>query len=516
MKSIKKTTALFASCIMAASSVLLCPSEELDRAGARGMMMSAIQAEMADRSFTVENGEQITIDDLISHGLNVKAISGSLPDMYEDAYLYSGYIFPGGGYYSMDVTGKTVIVSPDVLKNGKNTFVLSYTSYGSEFGSELLTTVEADVTINNYSEDDSAEDETYRVINGDMNGDDLTDVTDLSLLSILLADRTESVKGEDGMFTGDIDGNGKVELCDLALYRQHIVKLAREVTDRGCLTKNNKKIYCWDVDREGKMCIYPTSEYKFPEKDWNECRSQIRNIEVKKGVSEIECLSSLPCLETVNLSDTVEVLGEKALSNCPSLTSIENAGKVNKVDSMALYNTPFLDNNDEEFMVLGDVLFRYRGSSETVEIPEGIKRIGVLAFYGNEALKSVVIPDSVTEIDVNAFSDCANLESVKLPSGIETLNAGLFSDCSSLKEIEIPESVSQINEHVFARTAITDLVFPEKITILGSYSLYDCGELKTVTFKSGDGIICDDAFYHCQGFEYPEVIGGTVDIPEEN
>ena len=119
MKSIKKTTALFASCIMAASSVLLCPSEELDRAGARGMMMSAIQAEMADRSFTVENGEQITIDDLISHGLNVKAISGTLPDMYEDAYLYSGYIFPESGYSSMDVTGKTVIVSPDVLKNGK-------------------------------------------------------------------------------------------------------------------------------------------------------------------------------------------------------------------------------------------------------------------------------------------------------------------------------------------------------------------------------------------------------------
>ena len=219
MKSIKKTTALFASCIMAASSVLLCPSEEPDRAGARGVPMRAIQAEMADRSFTVENGEQITIDDLISHGLNVKAISGTLPDMYEDAYLYSGYIFPESGYPPMDVTGKTVIVSPDVLKNGKNTFVLSYTSNGSE----LLTTVEADVTINNYSEDDSAEDETYRVINGDMNGDDLTDVTDLSLLSILLADRTESVKGEDGMFTGDIDGNGKVELCDLALYRQHIV-----------------------------------------------------------------------------------------------------------------------------------------------------------------------------------------------------------------------------------------------------------------------------------------------------
>ena len=512
MKLIKKTTALFASCIMAASSVWLCPSEEPDRAGAVGIMMRAIQAGMADSSFTVENGEQITIDDLISHGLKVEAISGTVPDMYEDAYLYSGYIFSGSGYPPMDVTSKTVIVSPDVLKNGKNTFVLSYTSNGSE----LLTTIEADVTINNYSEDDSAEDETYRVINGDMNGDDLTDVTDLSLLSILLADRTESVKGEDGMFAGDIDGNGKVELCDLALYRQHIVKLAREVTDRGCLTKNNKKIYCWDVDREGKMCIYPASEYKFPEKDWTECRSQIRNIEVKKGVSEIECLNNLPCLETVNLSDTVEILGRNALSNCPSLTSIENAGKVREVDSMALYNTPFLDNNDEEYMVLGDVLFRYGGSSETVEIPEGIKRIGVLAFHGNETLKSVVIPDSVTEIDVNAFSGCVNLESVKLPSGIETLNAGLFSDCSSLKEIAIPESVSQINEHVFARTAITDLVLPEKIKDLGKYSLYDCRELKTVTFKSGDGIIYDDAFFHSENFEYPEVIGGVIDIPEED
>ncbi len=56
-------------------------------------------------------------------------------------------------------------------------------------------------------------------------------------------DRTESVNGEDGMFTGDIDGNGKVELCDPALYRQYIVKFAREVTDRGCLTDDNKAVY---------------------------------------------------------------------------------------------------------------------------------------------------------------------------------------------------------------------------------------------------------------------------------
>ena len=65
--------------------------------------------------------------------------------------------------------------------------------------------------------------EKDKVTTGDINGDGKIDITDLSLLSLyLLGDREFS---EAEKLAGDTDKNGKTELTDLATFRQFLSKM---------------------------------------------------------------------------------------------------------------------------------------------------------------------------------------------------------------------------------------------------------------------------------------------------
>jgi ribosomal protein S27AE len=92
----------------------------------------------------------------------------------------------------------------------------------------------------------------------------------------------------------------------------------------------------------------------------------------------------------------------------------------------------------------GDVLYKYEGNSEDVEIPENITKIASGAFKDNKEVRTVIIPDTVTEIADSAFENCTSLSTVHLPSGLQKINYKTFNGCDSLKTITIPASVEQI------------------------------------------------------------------------
>ena len=81
------------------------------------------------------------------------------------------------------------------------------------------------------------------------------------------------------------------------------------------------------------------------------------------------------------------------------------------------------------------------------EIPEGVTRVGEMAFAECPGLYEVTIPDTVTEIAQMAFFKCGNLRSLSLPDGVRTLGPDAFSYCKSLPEIYVPASVREIGHH---------------------------------------------------------------------
>lgn len=136
---------------------------------------------------------------------------------------------------------------------------------------------------------------------------------------------------------------------------------------------------------------------------------------------------------------------------------------------------------------------------ESVIIPEGIKKIGDLAFGLCKNLKLVEFPDSLKEIDTTAFWHCHNLDSVNLPQGLRTIGNAAFSDCYSLTSISIPDSVSDIGGDAFMDCrSLSQLALGEGLTEIKSGAFSGCSSLASVNIPKRVNYIGDYAFFKCK------------------
>lgn len=103
-------------------------------------------------------------------------------------------------------------------------------------------------------------------------------------------------------------------------------------------------------------------------------------------------------------------------------------------------------------------------SVASIDIPNGVTKIGGYMFYNCTNLTSVTIPDTVTNIDHNSFRGCSGLTSITIPDGVTQIGTAAFWGCSSLTTINIPSSV----------------------TTIGSTSIFqNCTNLENVTLGKG-------------------------------
>lgn len=152
--------------------------------------------------------------------------------------------------------------------------------------------------------------------------------------------------------------------------------------------------------------------------------------------------------------------------------------------------------------------------SVQVVIEEGVTSIGSYAFYGLPII-DVEISDSVASIGYRAFNSCNSLAKVKLGTGLENVGNGAFSGCYKLAEVYAPsiEEWCEIrfwdgaanplcNSEVYDVTTslyfdnvkTTNLVIPETVTVIPSYSFYHFTQLESVELHDGITEIGDGAF----------------------
>ncbi len=94
--------------------------------------------------------------------------------------------------------------------------------------------------------------------------------------------------------------------------------------------------------------------------------------------------------------------------------------------------------------------YLYRGSLETIHIPNTINEIREDSFRYVSGLKSITIPNSVKEIGAFAFSS-SSLENIIFEEGsqLSTIDQFAFANLKNLKKIIIPASVQTIEAHAF-------------------------------------------------------------------
>ena len=150
---------------------------------------------------------------------------------------------------------------------------------------------------------------------------------------------------------------------------------------------------------------------------------------------------------------------------------------------------------------IGERAFSQCSSLTSVTIPNSVTSIGNYAFSGCSSLTSITIPENVTSIGNFAFSDCSSLTSITIPENVTSIGNYTFSDCSSLTSITVPENVTSIGNYAFSRcSSLTSITIPNSVTSIGDQAFDNCSSLTSVTIPNSVESIGWRAFQSCISF----------------
>jgi len=198
---------------------------------------------------------------------------------------------------------------------------------------------------------------------------------------------------------------------------------------------------------------------------------------------------------SIELPDSVTVIGDGAFRGCSSLTSIELPDGVT---------------------VIGEDAFGGCASLTSIELPDGVIEIGASAFYGCSSLTSIELPEGVTEIGAEAFRDCDSLTSIELPKGVTKIGERAFRDCDSLTNMELPEGVTEIGAEAFRScSSLTSIELPKSVTKIGKFAFYHCSSLASIELPDGVTGIENNTFEYCVRLTSVKLPAGVWIIGDE-
>ena len=140
----------------------------------------------------------------------------------------------------------------------------------------------------------------------------------------------------------------------------------------------------------------------------------------------------------------------------------------------------------------------------SMELPNGITKIGRQAFFAQKVLTSVKLPDTLIIIGARAFSDCAALTSLVIPKSVTIIGESTFMGCTKLKTINLPDTLTSIGGGAFNGSGIESIKWPASVNSIAAESSFylgmfeSCENLKSIVIPEGVTSIGDNAFGNCQ------------------
>ena len=140
-------------------------------------------------------------------------------------------------------------------------------------------------------------------------------------------------------------------------------------------------------------------------------------------------------LTSITIPDSVTSIVSEAFYGCSSLTSITIPSGVTSIGNRAFNGCYFTTTNFVNNSSLNEVTNNYWGATIVDTDINGllIKNNEVAKYRGTS--NSVTIPDSVTSIGNNAFHHCSGLTSCTIGSSVTSIGNGAFYRCSGLTNI---------------------------------------------------------------------------------
>lgn len=219
----------------------------------------------------------------------------------------------------------------------------------------------------------------------------------------------------------------------------------------------------WQVESEEDLIIFGNLLYRYV--------GDGGAVTIPDGVKTICAYSFFDCnmVTSVEMPDSVSVIGDCAFEYCEKLTEISFPDTLDSLSGDALVLTAWFEQYPDDCVMVGDILYKYKGDGSSVTIPDstrvigasaferctplteisipaGVEELGFAAFYQCTALQVITLPDTLKKIGELCFYNCTSLQQADLPQSLTTLDARAFSTCTALKQMTIPQSVSEIGE----------------------------------------------------------------------
>ena len=135
-----------------------------------------------------------------------------------------------------------------------------------------------------------------------------------------------------------------------------------------------------------------------------------------------------------------------------------------------------------EFIIENGILIKYVGKGGSVEIPDGVEKIGANAFDGAKKITGVRIPDGVTNIDYCAFKGCSGLGEVIIPCSVLNIENSAFEQCTKLTCVEI-QNPNTIAHNCFAGCKVLSYIKASEKTLDGILS--SCSKIMKIRLCYG-------------------------------
>lgn len=199
---------------------------------------------------------------------------------------------------------------------------------------------------------------------------------------------------------------------------------------------------------------------------------------------------------------TLAVAAVLLLSLVPSAAAAEASGRCGdnltwslSGDTLTISGTGAMYDFSESTM---SPWYEYRDQIAAVRFPEGLTRVGALAFFDCTALRSVTLPDSVTEVGWHAFDGCSGMVMLDLGDNLRVIEEAGFKECGSLKALRLPDTLTTIGFQAFYRCAsISEVTVPASVTDLGMTAFAFCYSLVRADIRAPITTLPDWTFYGC-------------------
>ena len=162
---------------------------------------------------------------------------------------------------------------------------------------------------------------------------------------------------------------------------------------------------------------------------------------------------------------------------------------------------------------VSDLAFKDCSFLSSVQIENGILRIGKSSFENCGNLKTITMPSSLQTIDVAAFKNCSLLDSIILPQSVKMISAECFYNCTGLTNITLPNNVTSVGDKAFyGCKSLSSISIPSNVMTFGRNVFNGCSGLKELTFEDSNNplILPNGADYTTTSIQKKTVNGKTI------